>query len=284
MEDGAQDWMYQCSLPDGTELQEHTLKTGNTIIIGDRCAIDYGLKGGDIVVCEFCILNGSVIADGDVRIDNWCEVNGDVIAAADAYLGEGVKIHGKLFVQGDLNIGDNVQIDRGFEAKGWISIRNPMPVIAYLILYVMTLLKIDNPDEIDDALKKIFGDEEDNADETPLLIPPSSSLDMKVFSVPTRMTVGNGCRLHGNIRASSVTVGRDNTIFGSLRAGGLIRVGDGTQVHGDVEGGEEVTVAPGVHILGNVVGRTLALDENARIDGTIRAPEGVRFERGVQEA
>jgi predicted acyltransferase (DUF342 family) len=284
MEDGAQDWMYQCSLPDGTELQEHTLKTGNTIIIGDRCAIDYGLKGGDIVVCEFCILNGSIIADGDVRIDNWCEVNGDVITAADAYLGEGVKIHGKLFVQGDLDIGDNVQIDRGFEAKGWISIRNPMPVIAYLILYVMTLLKIDNPDEIDNALKEIFGDDEENADRTPLLIPPSSSLDMKVFAVPTMMTIGNGCRLHGNIRASSVSVGRDNTIFGSLRAGGLIRIENGTQVHGNVEGGEEVTVAPGVHILGNVAGRTLALDENARIDGTIRAPEGVRFERGEQEA
>ncbi|WP_067048719.1 polymer-forming cytoskeletal protein [Methanofollis ethanolicus] len=283
MEDGIQDWIYQCSFPDGTELQEHTLKTGNTIIIGDRCTIDYGLKGKDIVVCEFCTLNGSIVADGDVRIDNWCEINGDVIAAADAYLGEGVKVHGKLIVQGDLDVGDNVHIEKGFEAKGWISIRNPMPVIAYLILYVMTLLKMDNPDGIDDALKEIFGEDEDEDDENPLLIPPSSTIDMKVFSVPTMMTIGDGCRLHGNIRAASVAVGRDTTIFGSLRASGLIRVGDGTQVHGNVEGGDEVAVAPGVHILGNVSGRTLALNEKARIDGTIRAPDGVRFEREVQE-
>ncbi|WP_298666930.1 polymer-forming cytoskeletal protein [uncultured Methanofollis sp.] len=283
MEDGIQDWIYQCSFPDGTELQEHTLKTGNTIIVGDRCTIDYGLKGKDVVVCEFTTLNGGIYADGDVRIDNWCEVNGDVIAAGDAYLGEGVKIHGKLFVQGDLDVGDNVHIERGFEAKGWISIRNPMPVIAYLILYVMTLLKMDNPDEIDGALKEIFGGDEDDEDENPLLIPPSSTIDMKVFSVPTMMTIGNCCRLHGNIKAASVVTGRDNTIFGSLRAGGLIRVGDGTQVHGNVEGGDEVAVAPGVHILGNVTGRTLALDENARVDGTIRAPEGIRFEREVQE-
>lgn len=282
MEDGTQDWMNQCSLPDGTELQEHTLKTGNTIIVGDRCTIDYGLKGKDVVVCEFCILNGSIVAEGDVRIDNWCEVNGDVVAAADAYLGEGVKIHGKLIVQGDLDIGDNVQIDRGFEAKGWISIRNPMPVIAYLILYVMTLLKIDNPDGIDDALTEIFG--ADDEDETPLLIPPGSTLDMEVFSVPTMMTVGKGCRLHGNIRAASIGMGRDNTVFGSLRAAGLIRIEGGTQVHGNVEGGDDVTVSAGVHILGNVTGKTLALDENAHVDGTIRAPEGVRFERGGQEA
>ncbi|TAJ43479.1 acyltransferase [Methanofollis fontis] len=279
MESGVQDWLHQCSLPDGTELQEHTLKTGNNIIIGDRCRIDYGLKGKDIIVCELCTLNGSVVADGDVRIDNWCEINGDVIAGEDAFLGEGVKIHGRLIVHGDLDIGDNVTIDRGFEAKGWISIRNPMPVIVYLLLYVMTLLKIENPDEIDSALDEIF-EEEDMSDESPLIIPPGSEMNMKVFSIPAPTHIGDHCRLHGNIRAQTVEVGEDTIIFGSLRAGGAIGIGRRTQVHGNVEGGGEVTVAPAVHILGDAAGLSLALHEEALVEGMIRAPRGVRIERG----
>ncbi|MDK2975154.1 MAG: hypothetical protein PWP08_1525 [Methanofollis sp.] len=279
MESGVQDWLHQCSLPDGTELQEHTLKTEKNIIIGDRCTIDYGVEGKDVIVCEFCTLNGSVVADGDVRIDNWCEINGDVIAGEDAYLGESVKIHGRLIVRGDLDIGDKVQIDRGFEAKGWISIRNPMPVIVYLILYVMTLLKIDNPDEIDSALNELFG-EEDPGDDTPLVIPPGSKLDMKIFSVPAAMRIGERCRLHGNIRANAVIVRDETTVFGSLRARGAIEIGRKTQIHGDVEGGGKVSVAPTAHILGDVAGLSLSLHEDALVEGMIRAPNGVRIERG----
>lgn len=279
MDSGVQDWLHQCSLPHGTELQEHTLKTEKNIIVGDRCTIDYGLQGKDVVVCEFCRLNGSVVADGDVRIDNWCEIDGDVVAGEDAYLGEGVKIHGRLVVHGDLDIGDKVEIDRGFEAKGWISIRNPIPVIVYLLLYVMTLLKIDNPDEIDSALDELFG-EDDPGDDNPLIIPPGSTLDMKVFSVPAVMRIGERCRLHGNIRAKAVTVEDDTTIFGSLRAGGAVGVGRRTQIHGDVEGGGEVKIAPTAHILGDVAGLSLILHEDALVEGMIRAPKGVRIERG----
>ena len=35
MEKGAKDWLWQCTIPEGTELQEHTLKTKRSIIIGD---------------------------------------------------------------------------------------------------------------------------------------------------------------------------------------------------------------------------------------------------------
>jgi predicted acyltransferase (DUF342 family) len=285
MENGVQDWLHQCSLPDSTELQEHTLKTERNVIIGDRCTIDYGLKGNDIIVCEFCTLNGSVIADGDVRIDNWCEINGDVIAAEDAYLGEGVKIHGRLVVQGDLDIGDNVLIDRGFEAKGWISIRNPMPVIVYLLVYVMTLLKIEENGEIESALAELFDDDdedEDRDEEAPLLIPSNSNLNMKVFAVPAPMRIGNGCRLHGNIRAESVEVGADTTIFGSLRAHGAIDLGRQTMVHGKVEGKETVSIAERVRVLGDVVASSLVLHEDAHVDGTIRAPAGVRITRNEE--
>ncbi|NYT05796.1 MAG: acyltransferase [Methanomicrobiales archaeon] len=283
MEHGVSEWLMQCALPDDTELQEHTLKTGRSIVIGDRCKIDYGLQGDDIIVCEFSSINGNILADGDVRIDNFCEVTGDVVSRQDAYLGEGVTIKGRLIVSGDLDIGDNVIIEKGFEAKGWISIRNPMPVIAYIVLYLVALLGIEKEEDLNTFLKDLFGDDEDQAEqpeaESPLLIPASSVLTMETFSVPNAMTIGAKCRLHGNIRADSVQVMEGTTIFGSLKAKDSVRIGARTEVHGNVACEGAVHVGTEVHVLGDIRCNSLNLHENARIDGTIRAPEGVRIER-----
>lgn len=281
MEGGVRDLLTQCSLPDDTELQEHTLKTSRGIVIGDRCTIDYGLRGDEIIVCEFSSINGSIEADSDVRIDNFCEVVGDVITEQDAYLGEGVKIRGRLIVAGDLDIGDNVQIEKGFEAKGWISIRNPMPVIAYLILYLVTLLGLEKEEEINALMEKLFGsdEEEQKTPEIPLVIPAHSTLTMETFSVPGKIVIGDRCRLHGNIRAEVIEAGEESLVFGSLRADNSVVIGMNTTVHGDVVAGGAVTVKVGCHILGNIRCGSLELHEEALIDGIIKAPEGVRIER-----
>jgi predicted acyltransferase (DUF342 family) len=94
------------------------------------------------------------------------------------------------------------------------------------------------------------------------------------------MKIGKGCRLHGNIRAGSIEVAENTVIFGSLRAKNQIRVTGGVTVHGNVEGGSTVYVKRGAHILGNVKAKSIVLHEDARIDGTIEAPHGLRIERG----
>jgi predicted acyltransferase (DUF342 family) len=71
----------------------------------------------------------------------------------------------------------------------------------------------------------------------------------------------------------------DTVIFGSLRAKRGITVAGGVAVHGDVESGEEVYVQKGAHILGDVIAKTIRLHEDAKIDGTIEAPHGLRIER-----
>ncbi|NLA38670.1 MAG: acyltransferase [Methanomicrobiales archaeon] len=275
---GDHDWIRGCTLPDNTELQERMLKTDQDIVIGDRCRIDYGLWGRKVVVCEFSRINGSITANGDVRIDNWCEISGDVIADEDAYLGEGVKIQGKLIVRGDLDIGDNVQIERGFEAKGWISIRNPMPVIVYIVMYLVAILGIEKEEELDSILEKLFGDEETPAG-TPLMIPAGAVLDMQTFSVPGKMVIGSGCRLHGNIRAGSIAVREETTIFGSLHAQKDASIAPGVVIHGDLQSAGDAVIERGVHILGSVSCRGLTLHEDARVDGVIRAPGGLKIER-----
>ena len=276
-----EEWLWQCSIPDNAELQEHILKTESTVIIGEKSRIDYGLQGSEIIVSEFCQINGNIHADDDLRIDNWTEVTGDVTSDGNAYLGEGVKINGRLLVAGDLDLGDNVAISGGFEAKGWISIRNPMPVIAYIMLYLVTLLGIDKEEDINAMFQKLFSeDEEEESQQMPLIIPPNSTLNMEVFTVPTAMKIGRNCRLHGNIRAYSATVGDENTIFGSLSADKDVTIGISTVIHGAVNSSDGiVAVAKKAHILGDLRCESLLLDEEARLDGTIRAPGGVKILR-----
>lgn len=273
-------WHNHCLLPDGTELQEHSIKTDRDIVIGEFCQIDYGLRGADVYVGESSQIHEYVWANGDARIGNWCEIGNDVIVKKDAYIGEGVRINGKLSVRGALDIGEKVEIQGGFEAKGSIEVRNPMPVFMFIIIYLMTLLRIENEKELDRILDKLVTDEEDNA-EIPLMIPSRSKLNMKLFSVPSTMKIGRKCRLHGNIRAGSIDVQQDTVIFGSLRARNRIQIVDGVTVHGNVESASTVYVRKGAHILGDVIARSIVLHEDAKIDGTITAPHGMRIERGA---
>ena len=279
-ERSAKNWHNHCLLPDGTELQEHSLKTGRNIVIGEFCQIDYGLRGADIYVGESSKIREYVWANGDVRIGNLSEIGGDVIAKQDAYIGEGVKINGRLVVTGALDIGEKVEIKEGFEAKGNIEVRNPMPVFMFILIYLMTLLRIQNERELDRIIDDLFTDEEAKR-EIPLMIPARSKLNMKLFSVPSTMKIGKGCRLHGNIRAGSIDVQQNTVIFGSLRAKNRITVVDGVTIHGNVESGSTVYVKKGAHILGNVIAQSIVLHEDAKIDGTIEAPHGMRIERGV---
>ena len=271
-------WHRHCLLPDGTELQEHSIKTDRNIVIGEFCQIDYGLRGADVYVGESSKIREYVWANGDVRIGNWSVIGNDVIAKQDAYIGEGVKISGKLQVAGALDIGEKVEIKEGFEAKGDIAIRNPMPVYLFIIIYLMTLLHIESEKELDRIIDELFS-EDDGKPEIPLMIPARSKLDMKLFSVPSTMKIGKGCRLHGNIRAGSIEVAENTVVFGSLRAKNQIRVTSGVTVHGNVESGTTVYVRKGAHILGNVKAKSIVLHEDAKIDGTIEAPHGLRIER-----
>ena len=278
-ERAVKNWHKHCLLPDGTELQEHSIKTDRDIVIGEFCQIDYGLRGADVYVGESSKISEYVWANGDARIGNLCEIGSDVIAKQDAYIGEGVKINGRLVVSGTLDIGEKVEIKEGFEATGAIEVRNPMPVFMFILIYFMTMLKIQNEKELDRIIDNLFSEDEGKR-EIPLMIPARSKLNMKLFSVPSTMKIGKNCRLHGNIRAGSIDVQQNSVIFGSLRAKNQIRVVEGVTIHGNVECGSTVYVKKGAHILGNVIAKSIVLHEEAKIDGMIQAPHGMRIERG----
>ena len=263
-------------------LQEHSIKTDRDIVVGEFCQIDYGLRGADVYVGESTKIREYVWANGDARIGNLCEIGSDVIAKQDAYIGEGVRINGRLVVNGTLDIGENVEIAEGFEATGEIAVRNPIPVLVFIIIYLMTMLRIENEKELDRLLDNLFTDDEEKV-AIPLMIPARSRLNMKVFSVPSSMRIGRKCRLHGNIRAGSIDVLEDTVIFGSLRARRTISVAGGVTVHGNVEGNGKVYVKRGAHILGDVIAKEIFLHEDAKIDGIIEAPHGMHIGRGEEK-
>jgi cytoskeletal protein CcmA (bactofilin family) len=106
----------------------------------------------------------------------------------------------------------------------------------------------------------------------PLLLPRGSRVNDDAWRVSTPATVGDDCRLHGNIRAKSLDIGVDTEVFGSLRAREDIRIGERTEIHGDVTTRDGlVYVDAGAHVWGDISADDVMLHDDATIEGSIRA-------------
>ncbi|MFB6117520.1 polymer-forming cytoskeletal protein [Halosegnis sp.] len=255
-------------IPDGTHVEEHDLVAAGDVIVGGQSTIEFGVRGQNVVAGERVRFGGDIEADGDCRLDMWCDVAGNVLVGEDAYLGERVHIAGQLMVSGDLDIGDDVDIEEGFEANGWIVIRNPVPTVVFLFIYLTQLLRLGE----EEAAEELFDELATDREQEPVLIPRSSRVSDDSWRVSTPATIGDSCRLHGNIRATELTVGEQTELFGSLRAKSDVTIGRETVVHGDVTSRSgTVRIEGDAHIRGDVACEDLALDDEAEVDGTIRA-------------
>jgi predicted acyltransferase (DUF342 family) len=270
------DPLSELSIPDGTTVEEHDLVTDGDVIVGGQSTVEFGVRGRSVIADERVRFGGHIEAEGDCRLDMWCDVAENVLVGEDAYIGERVHVGGELRVAGDLDIGDDVDIEEGFEANGWIVIRNPMPTIVFLFVYLSQLLRIGEDEAAQEVVDEVLGDGADDHD--PVLIPRGATVSDDTWQVSTPATVGDDCRLHGNIRAESLEVGRDTTVFGSLRAREDIEVGRGTEIKGDVTTRNgDVRVGPGVKVWGDISADNVDLHENATVDGTIRARGEMRM-------
>ncbi|QLG48476.1 polymer-forming cytoskeletal protein [Natrinema halophilum] len=259
-------------VPDGTEAQERDLVTDGDVLVGGRSTVEFGVRGRNVLAGEAAEFGGAIEADGDCRLDMWCDVTDNVLVGQDAYIGERVHIGGELKVAGDLDIGDDVEIENGFEANGWIVIRNPMPTIVFLFVYLKHLLLIGEEDAAQQLISKLVDEDDDEPDTEPLIIPRNATVGDDAWRVSTPATIGSDCRLHGNVRAETIDVGPDCNIFGSLRARDDVTVGDGSRIHGDLTTRDgDVTIERDARILGDVSCENLELGPDAEIDGTIRA-------------
>jgi len=259
----------ELAVPAGTTVEEHDLVIDGDVLVGGQSTVEFGLRGRNVALGERVNVENDIEAEGDCRLDTWCSVDGNVLVGEDAYLGERVTVTGRLMVSGDLDIGDDVTIEEGFEANGWIVIRNPVPTLVFYFIVLSQLLRLGETDAADD-LAEALADGEEVRD--PLLVPRGAEISDDAWRVSTPATVGDDCRLHGNLRAESIRVGERNEVFGSLRAREDITVGADTTIHGDVTTrGGTVTVEAGARVLGDVSAGDLVVHDGAEIDGTLRA-------------
>ena len=168
------------------------------VIIGNHSSIQYCISGDTVIMGEGVAVSGDVIACSDARIDMWSKIGSGVKVGRNAYLGEFVTIDGKLFVEGDLDVGKEVKIRGGFEAKGWIVVRNPVPVIIFLFLYIKEMMRLGKGEEIEKAVEELFEDSEDDEDfeirelgENILIIPADAKLSPETINVGGETIIGN---------------------------------------------------------------------------------------------
>ncbi|MFB6353122.1 MAG: polymer-forming cytoskeletal protein [Halobacteriales archaeon] len=271
-----QDPLDELVIPDGATVEEHDLVTDGDVLVGGQSTVEFGVRGRNVLAGERVRFGGGIEAEGDCRLDMWSEVDGSVLVAEDAYLGSRVHVTGQLVVGGDLDIGDDVTIDQGFEANGWIVIRNPMPTIVFLLIYLSQLLRLGEEEAAEQLVSELFDDEA--AATEPLVIPRGSQVGDDAWRVSAPARVGAGCRLHGNLRADRIDLGADTELFGSLRARGDVAVGEDAVIHGDVSTRDgAVTLAAGVAIKGDLACDEAVVHQDAAVDGSIRARGELRL-------
>jgi predicted acyltransferase (DUF342 family) len=270
-------------IPDETIYEEDKLLVNGDIILDDRTNVDYNMQTEKrIFVGEWVKVHGNIFADDDIRIDSYSEIEGDIIGGNDIYLGQRVKISGKLTVGRDLDVGEDVSIKKGFDAKGWINIRNPIPLIIYFIIYLFNLLKRGHSKEVDRILQEM--DEKDLVEEEIpvsdnfMFIPTGSLADPDEIKIKGNCRIGGKCKLKGNYNVEGdVKIGEETELFGNITSKGNITLGPKVKLEGSLVSKEHILLDHECYITGDVTCKTLEMIQNSKIDGVIHAPEGIKI-------
>ena len=269
-------------IPNNTKFEEKTIITKGDVVIGDRCLIQFGIKtDGRIFIGEHVIIDGNLDATEDIRIDIFSNIGGNINSGGNVYFGEKVKVKGKLSLIGDLDVGDSVEIDQGFEAKGWINIRSPIPVVIYVFLYLIQLLKMGHSEEIERILSEI---EENDGDMIPiseifLFIPNNSIIGIQKSKIDCNVKVGKKTKILGNYDVKGNIFIEKNTIFhGSLKATGDIFCDKKVKIHGNIDSLGDVKIEDETNIAGKISAGKIYLTKSSIVSGELFAKKGISFE------
>lgn len=258
-------------------MEEHSIVVDGDVLLGNYVELGFGIIAKMVVAGEHVKINGNIVSEEEVRIDMWSEITGDVRAKTDAFLGEYVTITGKLVVTGDLDVGHDVKINGGYNAKGYLTVRRPLPVYLFVIFYLMTLLSMGREEEVEKAMEELFS--EDESGNKVMSMPDKTKISLDMIKTLSPAYIGSHCRLMGNIRARSVSMGHHNTLFGSVRSVGEIIAGGWNTIHGNIVSKKNVYVGRNSRVLGKITAASIVLHETARIDGALLAEGGTTVER-----
>lgn len=270
-------------IPNETMYDDGSMLVNGDIILDNKTKIDYNLLTEKrIFIGEMVKVHGELTAEDDIRIDKFSEVHGDITGGNDIYLGERVKVAGKLTVGKDLDVGEDVSIEKGYDAKGWINIRNPIPMIIYFFIYLFNLIKRGRSDEVEKILQELdekdFTDEEIQVSDEFLFVPTESTVDQNEIKVKGNCRIGGKCKLKGTYNVEgNIKVGDETELSGSITAKGNITLDDKVIVTGSLETKEHIILGQECEISGDVNCKTLEMVQNTTIEGIIHAPEGTKI-------
>ncbi len=274
-------------IPDKTCFEEQMIVTKGDVVIGDQSLLRFGIStDGRIFVGEHGIIDGNLDSQHDVRVDIFSTIGGDVLSGGNVYLGEKVKIKGTLSLKGDLDVGDSVEIEKGFEAKGWINIRNPIPVVIYIFVYLMQLLKMGRSEEIERILEELEQNDGGTIpiSETFLFIPNNSIISTSNSKVEGGLQIGKECKLLGNYDLKgNISIDEQSEILGTLKATGNVFVGKKVKIHGNIDSTRVITITDQAQIIGNISAEEILLSKTASIQGTLHAKNGISFLDMIKE-
>ena len=257
-------------IPPNTKFEERNLVIEGDALIGANSELGYGIMARKVIVGERTTIEGDVFGREEVRLGAWCNVKGNVISKGDAYIGEFASIGGRLTVYGDLEIGRNVRIKNGFEAKGLITIQDPMPIVLFIFLYLLELLRLGRIEEAE----KLFESEEF---ESPLEVPENTIMNLDVIKTDKDIEIRES-RVLGNIKAKNARIKRGE-LYGSLK--GEILIIDASRVHGAVEG-KEVYLVNGSVVLGHIRAEKVFMEEMCIVEGSIIGRRGVWIKPSIE--
>ncbi len=257
-------------------MEEHSILVDGDVLVGNKTELGFGITAKMVVAGEHVKINGSIVSESDVRIDMWSEITGDIMAKADAYLGEFVRVNGKL-AAGNLDVGNNVNISGGYDVKGMLTIRNPLPIMMFVLFYMMALLRLGGEEEVEKALEEMFS--EDAPANKVMSIPGRTKINLEAIKTTSNAVIGNHCRLLGNIRARSAHMGNHVTLFGSIKTAGRVTAGTGCTIHGNIVSKENVNIGRNCSILGKISANSIVIHETAKVDGGLEALNGVTIEQ-----
>jgi len=269
-------------LPEGAVFEERSIRAPADLILGDHVRCAYGLATpARVLLGNGVQVGGDVCCGGDLRADTSTHIDGTVTVGAAGYLGERCFVKGDLEVALDLDVGDDVRVGGRLQAKGWVNKRDPVPLVLYVFLYLLELMRMGHSAEVERILKELE-EQEDAAgiavSEHFLFVPDHSVLEATSLDVHGNLDAAKGVRILGNATVRGhARLGEGVRVFGALRADGDVDLMPGAEVQGDLVAGGAVTVAEGCTILGSLSGRSVVLYPGATVDGKVVATEGVSF-------
>ncbi len=265
---------------------EHAIETHGDVVVGDHADVEYGIDTpASVFLGDGVSVLGDVTSGGDVRLDVFSHIQGAINAQGSAWLGEGVHVEGRLSVEEDLDVGDEVTLEEGFEARGWINIRSPVPTVVYMVIYVMQMMRQGQSEEVQKILDQLEEAEETfQVSETFCFVPGGSRLGLQKSTIKGGMRTGADCRVLGNFAVhDDARIGQGTEVHGSLRVQGDVHLEEMTEIHGDVEAWGKVEVGQEAIVHGSIEAQAVDLWESATVRGTVKAPDGVDFRTEASE-